>query len=130
MRQRPDFGKDEFIERCLEVISHFGKVVDVEGRVGKPPEQVTVDNAVRFLKDLPKQYRDKFVPEQELSTTPYGTIVLDFYNRKYFVSVEIGLTQMGYFSELPSGRNYMLELGTIDGNDKNMLAGLGEVFGC
>lgn len=115
MRKRPDFGKDAFAEKCMSIISSFGKIKDPDGRLGKIASPETIFHVDKFLRELPVTYREKFVPEKEISITSEGAVVLDFYSNKFFVSVEILNSRMGFFSELPSGRNF-----TISGVDVGM----------
>jgi hypothetical protein len=129
MRRRPDFGHDDILDRCLVVIANFGKTMDEDGMYGMPPSQEAVDNVKRFLTDIPTRYKAKLVPEEGVSLSAHGTVVLDFYWNKYFVSVEIGNTSMGFFSELPSGLNTILERAPVDGNNRTFILAMAEIFG-
>jgi hypothetical protein len=63
------------------------------------PYEETVQNSLRFLKDLPKKYLQK-INQDSISLTPYGTIVIDWEDNTKNISVEIGINSLGFFANI------------------------------
>lgn len=78
---------------------------DADGYYGTPPSQQVRDNAIAFLSSLPKYYREVIDPVDCITPMAHGTIVIDWYLRKQFVSVEIGNTLVGFFTDFDDGIN-------------------------
>lgn len=90
----------------LLYLSQFNRISDNwDGYGAKAPNKIAISNAMNFLKLLPSNYQ-KLLNLDEVSITPYGTIVLEWFNdEKHFVSIEIGNSKIGFFSETPDGEN-------------------------
>lgn len=63
------------------------------------PEEKVIQNCFCFLRKLPERYLSNF-SKDDLSITPYGTIVLDWEDKNKLLSIEIGNDSLGYFTEL------------------------------
>ena len=61
--------------------------------------KIVMDNARRFLSAIKDKGFDRFLNEDDIVPTTYGTIDLDFVTTKGLVSVEIGDNEIGYFTE-------------------------------
>lgn len=56
------------------------------------------NNAREFLTKLDYLFLD-CLEEEDMYSTPYGTVVLDFQNEKGMVSVEVGESKIGFFTD-------------------------------
>lgn len=68
------------------------------------PDFVVYSNACCFLEKLDNKIM-KFLEEDNILSTPYGTITFDFYVNDDLISVEIGKIQIGFFTDCTSGEN-------------------------
>jgi hypothetical protein len=92
------------------------------------PSDLTLDNSDKFLNTIPGYYK-KILEVEEIQFTPHGTVTIDWYSRRNFVSVEIGQTQIGFFSELPDGTNPSATL-QFDGKAPEMVViALNKLYG-
>lgn len=67
---------------------------------GIPISKQIIDNTMEFLEKLPN-YFTKELKADNITATPHGTIVLDFWNDSAeLISIEVGSTKIGYFTEL------------------------------
>lgn len=64
------------------------------------PSLEVYNNVIHFLNSLSGDIK-RYLPADNIEPTPYGTITIDFENKDKLVSVEIGKTKIGFFSELP-----------------------------
>jgi len=64
-----------------------------------PPSKLTIENANRLLEFLPDYVID-FIHADDITATPYGTIVIDIERRENLLSFEVGDKGMGYFLEI------------------------------
>lgn len=92
-------------QQLISALNKKPETADEEGFYGKAPSKECKDNAAKFLASLPKYYQEIIKPEEHITTQPHGTIVIDWYFRKQFVSVEIGDTLVGFFSDFDDGIN-------------------------
>lgn len=79
--------------------------LDDDGYGGTGPSEVVIENAIKFMSSLPKYYQEIINPEECITPQAHGTIVVDWYRDKQFVSVEIGQTLVGFFSDFRDGIN-------------------------
>lgn len=79
---------------------------DWDGYGASAPSTRVVTNSFKFLDSV---LNKKTVPlkSQDITPTPYGTIVFDFRSDRGLVSVEIGSEELGYFTDFDEGQNYM-----------------------
>lgn len=77
-----------------------------DGNGADVPNGQTFFNVLRFLHRMPVDVLEQ-LNEEDIKLTPYGTVVLDFQNQnKDLISVEIGDTKIGYFTDFKSGKNF------------------------
>jgi len=90
----------------LTYLNQFSKVQNNwDGYGAKTPNENAIKNAMNFLRLLPAGYQ-KMLNLEEVNITPYGTIVMEWYkDEKHFISIEIGNSKIGFFSETPDGEN-------------------------
>jgi len=85
-----------------EKISAFLKLKENwDGFDAATPDEQVVSNAIQFINSLPDGVLKNI--ETETTPTPYGTIVIDFRVGQEFLSVEVGNTQIGFFSKFNNG---------------------------
>lgn len=75
--------------------------LDEDGKFGSKISDDVAESAITLFGSLPAIARKKFEPLQQLTPTPYGTLVFDFYRKKHFVSIEVGNSKFGFYSDLP-----------------------------
>lgn len=94
------------VENKLMYINQFKQISENwDGYGASAPSLLTINNAINFLKLLPLYYQ-KLLNHDEIGITPYGTIVLEWFNDKNnFVSIEVGKSKIGFFSETPDREN-------------------------
>ena len=86
-------------------IDNLPRVLNDDGGFAERPSKEVISNTKAFLSSIPTYYQKILDPENCITATGHGTITIDFYYRKNFISVEIGNTQIGWFSEMPDGTN-------------------------
>ena len=97
-----NYNTEENIRKCLKRFNEIENLQEGwDGYGGAVPEKIVCDNARTFFQTL----RDTncLIPHfDEIAPTPYGTIVIDVYSDeedKDLVSIEIGKTQVGFFTD-------------------------------
>ena len=115
------------IKETLFTLDSFKKAGDNwDGYNAKKPEERTVENAKLFIQLLPLNFQ-KSLFSDELSLTPYGTVILDWKARNdNHLSVEIGLNAIGYFSETDDNEDPFSE--SIDFSGQEVPLEVLEVF--
>lgn len=98
----------------VDAISQLKNNWDGYGAV--PPSHSVVDNTKNFITSLPKVIINLLI-EDNITPTPYGTIVLDIKKLESLISVEIGDEMIGYFTEFADNDNPSNEFSIKD--DKN-----------
>ena len=68
-----------------------------------PPKEILA-YADEFFTQIPPYYR-KMVTVNNITINEGGTISIDWMVRRDFVSVEIGIGRVGFYSEMPDGTN-------------------------
>ncbi|NDP20721.1 MAG: hypothetical protein GZ091_06545 [Paludibacter sp.] len=91
-----------------------------DGKNACEVDLLVYSNTNDFLSKIDSKILD-FLNEQSILPTPYGTITLDFEKNNNLVSIEIGETQIGFFTDLLSGENISAD--NID-FPKNKISGL------
>jgi hypothetical protein len=80
-----------------------------DGHGAVPPSTFAINNSLRFLNMLPDFIVDD-LGHDDLTMTPYGTIVIELKNKgDEHISVEIGDSKLGFFSELKDQSNPSLD---------------------
>ena len=87
----------------LNCISSLNDCWDGYGAI--VPSKTVIDNALNFLKEIDKRGLSFLLDEEDIVPTPYGTIDIDFMNDTDGVYVEIGDTEIGYFTEFMTKEN-------------------------
>lgn len=78
---------------------------DGDGFSGTSPSKECQDNAIKFISALPKYYQEILKPSVHITPQPNGAITIDWYYMKQFVSVEIGDSKIGFFTDFNDGIN-------------------------
>jgi hypothetical protein len=91
-----------FLQTKLDEISQLQPNWD--GYNAIPPNPIVIKESKAFLEGLPISVL-QFLSIEEITPTPYGTIVMDFYNRGNKLSLEFGKTQIGFYSDFLNGEN-------------------------
>lgn len=92
-------------EEIIKFINNLPRVLDENGGIATMPNANVISNAIAFIEHIPTYYQRMLNPIECITATGHGTITIDFYYKKNFVSVEIGNTLIGFFSETPDGLN-------------------------
>ena len=87
-----------------DILSVLPSYNDEHGYRVDPPSDLVISNADKFVASLPGYYR-KILDAGNITANAHGTLTIDWYRNKNFVSVEIGQTQVGFFTEMPDGTN-------------------------
>lgn len=66
--------------------------------------QKVISNALQFLKTIDEPLINDIDPES-LTPTPYGTIVIDIENKNDLLSIEIGESKIGFFTDFEAKQN-------------------------
>lgn len=95
-------------ERLQMIKSRMDKIrqlqFDWDGYGGLPVRQRVIINTYNFLNILPNERVLALEPEN-IVPTPYGTIELDWEKNERLLSIEIGLSKIGFFSKFPDHSN-------------------------
>lgn len=70
-----------------------------DGQGAASISETVCKNTYKFLDQILKFRFDTMLSPESITPTPYGTIVLDFEEEESVISVEIGRTELGYFTE-------------------------------
>jgi hypothetical protein len=79
-----------------------------DGYGGVIPDENAINNSIKFIDNIPESLL-KDLKDDNITPTPYGTIVYDWEKRGEIVSVEIGTNKIGFFTEFKNNENYNLE---------------------
>lgn len=77
-------------------IGTFGDNWDGYGAI--QPSEIVVNNAMKFLKEMCRTGK-KCPSLSDIQATPYGTIVIDLYDKHGLLSIEIARHMVGYFTD-------------------------------
>lgn len=75
-----------------------------DGYGASAPSANVINKATSFFNSLPRPYK-QILNVEDIYPSTYGTIILEWYNKEHFISIEIGETKFGFFSEVKSGSN-------------------------
>lgn len=89
-------SQNEALKNRISEIDNLQDNWDGYGAVA--PSRDVIKNAFKFV-DCIIEEGFNAIKKEDIVPTPYGSIVLDFNTMKGLVSVEIGLTQIGFFTE-------------------------------
>ena len=94
LRLSPTVGSS-IAERLKSRIFKIGKLKNNwDGYGAIPPNKKTINQANTFLSGL-NLIVLQYLNEQDITPTPYGTIVMDFYRGSNRLSVEFGESKIG-----------------------------------
>lgn len=93
------------MDKISMFLSNLPRVLNDDGGFGSPPTELVIQNSIKFVKSLPAYYQRILDLEDCITATGHGTVTIDWYYKKHFISVEIGNTLIGWFSDLPDGIN-------------------------
>lgn len=78
---------------------------DWDGYNAVIPSNEVIKNAYKFI-DNAFHNNYSFIEADDVTPTPYGTIVFDFINKRGLVSVEIGKKAIGFFTDFANITNH------------------------
>ncbi|MBR2507659.1 MAG: hypothetical protein IKB70_12395 [Bacilli bacterium] len=70
-----------------------------------PLELAAYENANHFLDQIDRGIL-KYLSQESLQPTPYGTVIMDFQKGHDLVSVEIGNDKIGFFTKFKNHKNF------------------------
>lgn len=109
----------------LAKVKSFEKLEDNWDNYGAmPPSELALNNCISFFKYLPNKYF-RNLNKDDISLTPYGTIILDWSEEGKNISIEIGDNSVGFFSEFD---NEKISSEGINFNKDEISTELGKVF--
>lgn len=118
------------MDKIQNYLNNLPRVLDEEGKFASKIDRSVIENTIKLLKSLPDFYYKVIDPANHITPTGYGTIVIDWYHRKNFVSVEVGTTKVGWFSELPDGVNSKSDGTDFDGvPPQELISALNKLYG-
>lgn len=110
-------------------LNNLPRVLNDDGGIAEKPSAVVISNAEKFFKSLPSYYQKIIDISDCVTATGYGTITFDWYYRKNFISVEVGNTLIGWFSELPDGTNPSSNGVSVDLPPTQIVSALNKIYG-
>ena len=72
------------------------------------PSHKVITNSYKFIDCVLAEGYDALTPE-DIVPTPYGSIVMDFSSCRGIVSVEIGTSEIGFFTEFINNEDFILD---------------------
>ena len=116
--------------KFLNKINLFGKLTENwDGHGAAMPNRQTLANARKFINELIAK-EDVLLENldiENITPTPYGTIVFDWEIDKNIVSVEIGDTKIGFFTDFANNGNNIISEGEIF-NERKLPENLKQAF--
>jgi hypothetical protein len=99
-------SSDFILEKKIEYISNLKQNWDGFG--ADTPSKSAIFNSLKFLTKVPEIVKSN-LSKDDITPTPYGTIVFDFYNNLDTISIEIGDKQIGFFTDFHESSNISIE---------------------
>ena len=93
------------MDKTSQFLNNLPRVLGLDGGAAVKPNEAIIKNSIAFIKGLPTYYQKVINPNDCITATPFGTISIDWYFRRNFISVEVGESKIGWFTELPDGSN-------------------------
>lgn len=93
------------LPKIIRYIKDLPRVLDDYGSYATRPSEKTINNAIEFLNKINFIYLKKILPNECITPSSHGTIVIDWYYKKNLLSVEIGDDKIGWYSDLSDGSN-------------------------
>lgn len=95
--------KNEVLKESVRELSNLEDNWD--GYDAKAPSTESITNAQTFI-DLLNRHSCFLPKEEDIYATTYGSIVVDIQTTKGQVSIEIGSSLIGFFTDFSDGNNY------------------------
>lgn len=95
--------KNEVLKESVRGLSRLEDNWDGYG--AKAPSTESITNTHYFI-DLLNRYSCVLPKEEDIYATTYGSIVVDIHTAKGQVSIEIGSSLIGFFTDFTDGNNY------------------------
>ena len=102
--------------RFVNKINLFGKLAENwDGHGASAPNHKTLVNARKFIMEsiAKEDVLLETLEPDNITPTPYGTIVFDWEVDKNIVSVEIGDTKIGFFTDFGNNGNNIISEGEV-----------------
>lgn len=120
----------------LDAVSHLGvinnRLYEImqltdnwDGCGAVPPDVKVTDNAIKFISILPLTFLNDLSGD-DITPTPYGTVVFDWRNGEKLISIEIGSEKIGFFTTFNNGND--IESEGINFDDREIPAELMAAF--
>ena len=94
---------------CMVKIEQFDLLQpDWDGNGAMKPNADAVKNAKHLVEILDKEMLKSLNPD-DIYPSDYGSVILDFKTHRGLVSVEMGDTTMGFYTDFSEGENYAAE---------------------
>ena len=77
---------------------------DWDGYGALQPDKTVLHNTARFIEKVEEAGLSKFLDEDNITPTPYGTIDVDLVSDNGIISVEIGKGSIGYFVDFKDNK--------------------------
>ena len=68
------------------------------------PYKIVLNNTIKFVEKVEEEGLSKFLDEDNITPTPYGTIDVDLVSDNGVISVEIGKGSIGYFVDFKDNK--------------------------
>lgn len=105
----PVFSVQSEYDQARDAISEIALLKNNwDGHQASTPSRVVIANSKKFISALEKGNMT-CCDYDNVEATPYGTIVFNIDTTMGLVSVEVGETMMGFFTDLSDGHNYASE---------------------
>lgn len=105
------------VNRVSDLVSSFRSVNnDWNGNGAVAPSDAVINNTLAFVGILEKG-NYAFPAVEDIQIMPYGSIVMDIHVPRGVVSIEIGNSQVGYFTDFCDGENFGSEGVSFSGDN-------------
>ena len=99
-------NSDFILEKKIEYISNLKQNWDGFG--ADTPSESVIFNSLKLLNKVPELVKSNLTKD-DITPTPYGTIVFDFHNNLETISIEIGDKQIGFFTDFHETPNIAID---------------------
>ncbi len=122
-KTKVDNSKLQFLYSMQELEENW------DGNGAVKPDNIVIENAVSFMSTLPFSIIND-VKQDKITATPYGTLVLNWEKNNQLISVEIGESELGFFSEFVDNDNLSIESTPFDKNElpKELLSAFKKLY--
>lgn len=92
------------LKNRISEIENLSDNWDMYGAIA--PSKEVIKNAYKFSDSVINDNYLSIIKKEDIVPTPYGSIVMDFTSERGLVSVEIGKTEIGFFTEFVDGNDF------------------------